>query len=37
MVGSIGIFDANSLGIVVIFLLWCYIQVTYIETIIYLW
>ena len=37
MLGSIGSSDANSLSIVVIFIMWCYIQVTYIEKLLYLW
>ena len=37
LVGSVGSVDVNILSIVAIFTLWCYIKVTYIEKLLYLW
>ena len=36
MVGSVGSVDTNSLIIVMRFILWCYIQVPYIDELLYL-
>ena len=36
LVGSVGSVDVNSLSIVFRFILWCYIQVPYIDEVMYL-